>query len=279
MRRQRPDVVVGLGGFVSGPGGLAAWLSRRPLVIHEQNAVAGFTNRVLARFARRVLTAFPGAFAADVKVTEIGNPVRREFFMAPSPAERFVGRVGPLRLLVVGGSQGATRLNAVVPEALTLLGADVPVTVRHQSGARGVDAVRDAYARGSVAANVTAFIDDIAREYAEADLVICRAGALTVSELAAIGVAAILVPFPAAVDDHQTRNAGYLVDAGAGVLMPEASLTAQTLAQKLRELGADRPRLQDMAQRARALARPQAAQDLAAICAEVGGFAAMLGAA
>ncbi len=273
MWRLRPDVVVGLGGFVSGPGGVAAWLSRRPLVIHEQNAVAGFTNRRLATLARRVLTAFPGAFPAGQVVTEIGNPVRREFFAAAPPAERFAGRAKPVRILVVGGSQGAARLNEIVPQAAALVTAQQPVTVRHQTGARGLDAVRDAYARVAVSANVTAFIDDIAREYAEADVVICRAGALTVSELAAVGVAAILVPFPAAVDDHQTRNAGFLVNAGAALLMPEATLTAEALAAELRTLCADRSRLLRMAESARALARPRATEDLADICASVGGFA------
>ncbi len=279
MRRHRPDVVVGLGGFVTGPGGLAAWLLGRPLVIHEQNAVAGFTNRCLARLARRVLTAFPGAFSAGIDVTETGNPVRREFFASGTPTERFADRQGALRLLVVGGSQGAAKLNEVVPQAVALVRKALPVIVRHQTGARGLDAVRDAYARADVTANATAFIDDIAREYAEADLVICRAGALTISELAAVGVAAILVPFPAAVDDHQTRNAGFLVGAGAAVLLPERRLAATTLAELLRELCADRAQLCQMAQKARALARPHATQQLAEICAQVGGFSALLGAA
>lgn len=276
MWRQRPDVVVGLGGFVSGPGGVAAWLSRRPLVIHEQNAVAGFTNRCLARIARRVLTAFPGAFRAGTPTTEIGNPVRREFFAVSAPSERFATRHGALRVLVVGGSQGAARLNEVVPQAMALMAPQPPVTVRHQTGTRGLDAVRDAYARANVAANATAFIDDIAREYAEADLVICRAGALTISELAAVGVAAILVPFPAAVDDHQTRNARFLVDAGAGVLIPESVLTPERLAAELKRLCSDRAQLLQMAERARALARPRATEDLAAICAAVGGFTARM---
>ncbi len=276
MWRLRPDVVVGLGGYASGPGGVAAWLTRRPLVIHEQNAVAGFTNRRLAPLARRVLSAFPGAFAPAQPVTEIGNPVRREFFATPPPAARFAARAAGVRLLVVGGSQGAARLNETLPKALGLLACSLAVTVRHQSGARGLDAVRDAYARAAVASHVTAFIDDIAQEYAAADLVICRAGALTISELAAVGVAAILVPFPAAVDDHQTRNARFLVDAGAAVLMAECALSAETLAGELQRLCADRPLLLQMANRARALARPRATEDLADICAIVGGFSAAM---
>ena len=272
MWRLRPDVVVGLGGFVSGPGGVAAWLARRPLVIHEQNAVAGFTNRCLAHLARRILIAFPAAFASSQSVTLIGNPVRREFFASAAPAERFAMRTAALRVLVVGGSQGAAKLNEIVPQAIAMIAAQLSLTVRHQSGTRGLEAVRDAYARSAVAANVSAFIDDIAQEYAAADLVICRAGALTISEIAAVGVAAILVPFPAAVDDHQWHNARFLVDAGAAILLSERSLSATVLAEELRRLCADRAQLCRMAERARVLARPRATEDLADICATVGGF-------
>ncbi|MCP5338772.1 MAG: undecaprenyldiphospho-muramoylpentapeptide beta-N-acetylglucosaminyltransferase [Steroidobacteraceae bacterium] len=260
MRRRRPLVVVGLGGFVSGPGGLAAWLARRPLVIHEQNAVAGLTNRLLARFAREVLVAFPGAFAGQRATREIGNPVRREFFALPSPELRYAGRSGPLRLLVVGGSQGAARLNTIVPQALARLAPHLPVEVRHQAGERWLEPARTAYATARVAAEVVPFIDDIATAYAWADLVVCRAGALTISELAAAGVPAVLVPFPAAVDDHQTRNAGFLVAQGAAVLLPERELTPERLAAEIAAL--DTARLQDMAGRARALARPHATAEL-----------------
>jgi UDP-N-acetylglucosamine--N-acetylmuramyl-(pentapeptide) pyrophosphoryl-undecaprenol N-acetylglucosamine transferase len=263
MRRRRPLVVVGLGGFVSGPGGLAAWLMRRPLLIHEQNAVAGLTNRLLARLAGEVLVAFPGAFASGRATREIGNPVRREFFALPAPELRWSGRGGALRLLVVGGSQGAARLNAVVPQALARLAGTLPVAVRHQAGERWIGAAREAYAQARIEAEVLPFIDDIAAAYGWADLVVCRAGALTVSELAAAGVPAILVPFPAAVDDHQTRNAGFLVGRGAAVLLPEGELTAERLAAELARLGADRARLLEMACRARALARPRATEDLA----------------
>ncbi len=263
MRRHSPQVVVGLGGFVSGPGGLAAWLSRRPLVIHEQNAVAGLTNRLLARLADQVLEAFPQSFGPSRPARDIGNPVRREFFALPAPALRFAGRTGALRLLVVGGSQGAARLNAVVPQALAQLAPQLAIEVRHQAGERWIDGARSAYAAAGIDAEVVPFIDDIAAAYGWADLVVCRAGALTISELAAAGVAAILVPFPAAVDDHQTRNAGYLVGQGAAVLLPEPQLSVERLAAELLRLGSDRAALQRMAASARALARPRAALDLA----------------
>jgi UDP-N-acetylglucosamine--N-acetylmuramyl-(pentapeptide) pyrophosphoryl-undecaprenol N-acetylglucosamine transferase len=273
MRRYRPEVVVGLGGFVTGPGGIAAWLLRRPLVVHEQNAIAGFTNRVLARFATTVLEAFPGSFGGAVRARDIGNPVRAEFFAAPAPEARFAGRGAPLRLLVVGGSQGAARLNAIVPRALARLAPRFAMEIRHQAGERWVDAARDAYAADGVPAQVVPFIEDIASAYAWADLVICRSGALTVSELAAVGVGSVLVPFPAAVDDHQTRNARFLVEHGAARLMPESTLTPESLAGALAELCADRTALLEMARRARRLARPDATRELADTCLAAGGLA------
>jgi UDP-N-acetylglucosamine--N-acetylmuramyl-(pentapeptide) pyrophosphoryl-undecaprenol N-acetylglucosamine transferase len=266
MRRRRPSLVVGFGGFVTGPGGVAAWLTRRPLVIHEQNAIAGYSNRVLAHLARRVLTAFPGAFPAAVDARVVGNPVRAEIVMQPPPAERFARREGALRVLVVGGSLGAARLNSVVPLAAVQSG--VALRLRHQAGERGLDAARAAYAEAGVQAEVTAFIDDMAQAYADADLVICRAGALTVSELAAVGVGAILVPFPAAVDDHQTVNAQFLVREGAAVLIADRDLTPQRLATELRALCEGRGKLLAMAERARAVARPRSAEELAAACLE-----------
>lgn len=267
LRRHQPIVVVGLGGFVTGPGGLAAWLTRRPLVVHEQNAVAGFTNRRLARFAREVLTAFPGAFDASQPVREIGNPVRSEFFALAPPAARAAGRGAVLRLLVVGGSLGANKLNAVVPFAVARLTGSLRFEIRHQAGSRWIDAARKSYLDAGVAAEVTPFIDDISQAYAWADLVICRAGALTVSELAAAGVASILVPFPAAVDDHQTANARYLVREGAALLLLDRELTAERLARELHELcRGGRQRLVAMAERARRLARPRAAEELADAC-------------
>jgi UDP-N-acetylglucosamine--N-acetylmuramyl-(pentapeptide) pyrophosphoryl-undecaprenol N-acetylglucosamine transferase len=274
IRRHRPFAVVGLGGFVSGPGGVAAWLARRPLIIHEQNAVAGFTNRVLAHLAGDVLEAFPGSFGPGVRARAIGNPVRADIVAIRPPAARFGERAGAIHLLVIGGSQGAARLNAVLPQALARLGADVALEVRHQAGPRWLEAAQRAYADAGVRAEVSAFIDDMAAAYAWADLVICRAGALTVSELAAAGVGAILVPFAAAVDDHQSANARYLVGAGAAVVIAERELTAERLAAELRRLCADRATLLAMAQRARALARPEATQALADTCLRFAGDAA-----
>jgi UDP-N-acetylglucosamine--N-acetylmuramyl-(pentapeptide) pyrophosphoryl-undecaprenol N-acetylglucosamine transferase len=273
MRRHRPLVVVGLGGFVTGPGGVAAWLTRRPLVIHEQNAIAGFTNRQLARFARAVLEAFPGSFGAGVATRDIGNPVRPEFLAQPAPAERFRGRGGPIRLLVVGGSLGAARLNASVPAALALLRGRLDVEVRHQCGERGLDAARAAYATAGVQGDVVPFIDDVAAAYAAADLVICRAGALTISELAAVGAAAILVPFPAAVDDHQTRNAQYLVDVQAAVRIADRDLEPARLAAEIERLCAGRATLLAMAERARSRARPDATRELLQACLAAAGRA------
>ena len=266
MRRHEPRVVVGLGGFVTGPGGVAAWLMRRPIVIHEQNAIAGFTNRCLSHLAREVLEAFPGSFEPGVKARAIGNPVRQDILSVPTPPTRFAARSGAIRILVFGGSQGAARLNAIVPFALARLAGSVEVDVRHQAGQHGFEAAKKSYAEAKVRAAVTPFIDDMAEAYGWADLVICRSGALTVSELAAVGVAAVLVPFPAAVDDHQTRNAQYLVKEGAAVLVPERELTAERLAGELQTLCAGRGKLLAMAERARLLAKPRAAQDLADAC-------------
>jgi UDP-N-acetylglucosamine--N-acetylmuramyl-(pentapeptide) pyrophosphoryl-undecaprenol N-acetylglucosamine transferase len=266
MRRHRPAAVVGLGGFVTGPGGIAAWLTRRPLIIHEQNAVAGFTNRCLAHFAREVLEAFPGSFGRRVHARAIGNPVRQEILDTPQPRARFAARAGAIRVLVIGGSQGAARLNAVVPLALARLGSSVSLEVRHQAGPRWLEAAERSYASAGVVAQVLPFIEDMAAAYAWADLVICRSGALTVSELAAAGVGAILVPFPAAVDDHQTSNARYLVNEAAAVLLPEGELSAERLAAELERLCADRDGLLAMAERARRLARPHAAEELAHAC-------------
>jgi len=266
MTRHRPRVVVGLGGFVTGPGGVAAWLTRRPIIIHEQNAIAGFTNRCLASFAREVLEAFPGSFPSGIKTRAIGNPVRQDILAVPPPATRFAARSGAIRILVIGGSQGATRLNAIVPFALAKLKDSIALEVRHQAGERWIDSAQHNYASAGVRAEVKPFIEDMAEAYGWADLVICRSGALTVSELAAAGVGAVLVPFPAAVDDHQTCNAQYLVSEGAAVLIPERELTAERLGAELRSLCAGRGKLLAMAERARALARPHAAQELAESC-------------
>jgi UDP-N-acetylglucosamine--N-acetylmuramyl-(pentapeptide) pyrophosphoryl-undecaprenol N-acetylglucosamine transferase len=270
MRRRRPQLVIGFGGFVTGPGGVAAWLTRRPLVIHEQNAIAGYSNRVLARLASRVLSAFPNAFPPGVRDQVLGNPVRAEILAQEPPVTRFARREGALRLLVVGGSLGASRLNAVVPFAVAqLTQSGTRLHVRHQDGESGAAPPRAAYAEAEVTADVAPFIDDMARAYADADLVICRAGALTISELAAVGVASVLVPFPAAVDDHQTFNAQFLVREGAAVLITDRDLTAERLAATLRELCAGRGKLLAMAERARLAAKPRAADDLAAACLEL----------
>jgi UDP-N-acetylglucosamine--N-acetylmuramyl-(pentapeptide) pyrophosphoryl-undecaprenol N-acetylglucosamine transferase len=269
VRRHRPAVVVGMGGFVTGPGGVAAWLCRRPLVIHEQNSVAGFTNRCLAPLAREVLTAFPNAFAHSRRARLIGNPVREDIAALAPPAQRFASRDGAIHLLVVGGSLGAQRLNQMVPQALAALAkvADAPrFLVRHQAGEKHIDAARAAYAGAGVQGEVTAFIGDMAEALGWADLVICRAGALTIAELAAAGVGAVLVPYPHAVDDHQTHNAQFLVDAGAARHMADAALTPEALAMQLRDLGADRSRLLAMAESARRVAHPEAAQQLLQAC-------------
>jgi UDP-N-acetylglucosamine--N-acetylmuramyl-(pentapeptide) pyrophosphoryl-undecaprenol N-acetylglucosamine transferase len=269
MRRRRPGLVVGFGGFVTGPGGVAAWLMRRPLVIHEQNAIAGYSNRVLAHLSRRVLAAFPGAFPPGIEARVVGNPVRAEILAQAPPATRFARREGALKLLVVGGSLGAARLNTVVPFALAQAAqSGLTLHVRHQAGERGIDAARAAYQEAGVSAEVTPFIDDMARAYADADLVICRAGALTISELAAVGVAAVLVPFPAAVDDHQTVNAQFLVREGAAVLIADRDLTPDRLAAELRALCEGRGKLLSMAERARLVAKPRAAEELVTTCLE-----------
>jgi UDP-N-acetylglucosamine--N-acetylmuramyl-(pentapeptide) pyrophosphoryl-undecaprenol N-acetylglucosamine transferase len=259
---------------VTGPGGVAAWLTRRPLIIHEQNAVAGFTNRCLANIAREVLEAFPGSFGPRVKARAIGNPVRRDITALPPPVGRFAARSGPIRILVIGGSQGATRLNAVVPYALARLAGSISFDVLHQAGERWIEPGRQSYANAGVRADVRPFIEDMSEAYGWADLVICRSGALTVSELAAAGIGAILVPFPAAVDDHQTHNAQYLVRESAAVLIPDPQLTAERLAAELQPLCAGRGKLLAMAERARLLAKPGAADELAASCLEIARSAA-----
>jgi UDP-N-acetylglucosamine--N-acetylmuramyl-(pentapeptide) pyrophosphoryl-undecaprenol N-acetylglucosamine transferase len=275
VRRHRPRVVLGAGGFASGPGGFAAWLLRRPLVVHEQNAVAGMTNRLLARLADRVLEGFPGSFGRGVRAERVGNPVRPEIAAVAAPERRYVGRTGRARLLVFGGSQGSARLNAVVPAAIAELPQELRPDVLHQTGTSGLDETVAAYRSRGLEADVRAFIDDMAGAYGWADLAVCRSGALTIAELAAAGVPAILVPFPAAVDDHQTRNAEYAVEAGAALLMPESTLTPLSLAATLRDLlTAGRPRLLAMAQAARRTAIVDADERLADACIAVAGGAA-----
>ncbi|MBL8202182.1 MAG: undecaprenyldiphospho-muramoylpentapeptide beta-N-acetylglucosaminyltransferase [Chromatiales bacterium] len=266
VRRCRPKVVLGMGGYTAGPGGLAAWLLRRPLVIHEQNAVAGLTNRLLAGFAREVLQAFPGAFSASVKCRVTGNPVRADIAALPPPATRLAGRSGPWRLLVLGGSQGARALNEAVAGAVALLPREQRPEIRHQAGEATRPVAEAAYRAAGVEARVHPFISDMAEAYGWADLVLARSGALTVAELAAAGVGAVLVPFPAAVDDHQTRNAAFLVDAGAATLLPQSELTAGRLAAEFQAY-VDRPELRlQRAERARALAMPRATDEIVSIC-------------
>lgn len=258
LKQTRPDVVLGMGGFAAGPGGVAARLAGIPLVLHEQNAAAGMTNRLLSRIASRVLMAFPGAFEQGEVV---GNPVRPDVVALPAPAERISLEPQPLRLLVVGGSLGAKVLNDTLPDALAQVNA--PVQVRHQCGKGNSESVHAAYAAKGVQAEVSDFITDMAAAYGDADLVVCRAGALTVSEVAAAGLGAIFVPLPHAVDDHQTKNARALVDEGAALLMPQSALTPAALAMQLEQLAGSRERLRDMAGKARQLAITDAAAQVA----------------
>ena len=264
VRRVQPDVVLGLGGYISFPGGMMAILWTKPLVLHEQNSVAGLANKVLAQLADRVFTAFPGVFKTGQWV---GNPLRSAFTQQGTPAERFAGRSGPLRVLVVGGSLGAKALNDLVPQALALMPEASRPQVIHQSGAKQIEALRANYAAAGVQAELTPFIDDTASAFAQADLVICRAGASTVTELAAVGVAAFFVPFPFAVDDHQTTNAQFLVAHGGGWLVPQAELTAQNLADRLMALS--RETLQDVAQKAYAKKKTNATREVVMACEEL----------
>ncbi|MEM7053572.1 MAG: undecaprenyldiphospho-muramoylpentapeptide beta-N-acetylglucosaminyltransferase [Pseudomonadota bacterium] len=263
LRRQKPDCVLSMGGYAAGPGGLAARLLGIGLVIHEQNAIAGWTNRLLAPFARIRCSGFPNVFT-NARVT--GNPVRAEITELPTPVERFSDRTGPLRMLIIGGSQGALALNQTVPAALALIDAEQRPRVRHQAG-RSLDMAREHYAEAGVVADVLEFIDDMPAAWAWADLAICRSGALTVAELAAAGVAAVLVPFPAAVDDHQTANARYLADADSAWRVSQSDFTPTALAEHLQKL--DRTQLAERAQRARSLALPDAARLVAQACREV----------
>jgi UDP-N-acetylglucosamine--N-acetylmuramyl-(pentapeptide) pyrophosphoryl-undecaprenol N-acetylglucosamine transferase len=274
MLRRRPAAVLGMGGFASGPGGLAAWLTRRPLVIHEQNAAAGLTNRLLARLARVVLQAFPGSFNSSVRAETVGNPVREDIAAVAAPAERYRDRSGPLRLLVLGGSQGALALNRTVPAALSKLPADKRPVVRHQCGSRTLDMAREAYDAHVVDVDLVPFIDDMAAAYAWADIVVCRAGALTVAELCSVGLPALFVPYPGAVDDHQTANARPMADAGAAVIIDESMLSADVLAGQLSDWLTDREDLLGKAEKARGLDKPHALTRITELCLEQAGVAA-----
>lgn len=266
LRRRRPDLVLGMGGFASGPGGVMAWLLGIPLIIQEQNRVPGLTNRWLARLARRVFQAFPDSFPPGRRAETCGNPVRPAIAALPPPGERLASRQGPARLLVVGGSLGARALNEQVAPALALLPPGLRPLVRHQAGEQTLEIARQAYAAAGVPAEVSPFIADMAAAYGWADLVLCRAGALTVSELAAAGLGAVLVPYPHAVDDHQTANARVLAAGGAAEILPQTQLNPAHLSAVLSRLLGDRPRLLAMAEAARALAAPDAAGHIAAAC-------------
>lgn len=269
LRRLRPRCVLGTGGFVAGPGGIAAWLLGTPLVLHEQNAVAGTTNRLLARIARAVLLGLPGAFAGNPRARFVGNPVRAAIAALEAPHARLAAHTGALRVLVIGGSQGARVLNTTLPPALALLPAASRPQVWHQCGRHDESDCARAYAALGVEARVAAFIEDMAAAYAWADVVVCRAGALTVAELAAAGLAAILVPLPGAIDDHQTANARWLADAGAALSIAQGEFTPAWLAARLQEFTTARERLATMAARARAIARPDAAAVVATTCLEL----------
>lgn len=266
--RERPRAVLGMGGFVAGPGGLMAAVLRYPLIVHEQNAAAGLTNRILARLSRRVLEGFAGTFEPARRARATGNPVRLEIAALEPPATRFAGREGRLRLLVIGGSQGALALNRLVPEALAGLETAIRPEVRHQVGPRHLDVARRAYAESGVEADLRAFIEDMAEAYAWADFVVCRAGALTIAELTAAGIGALLVPYPYAVDDHQSANARFMVEAGAGLMIQQAELDAPRLSRELDALCRDRSRVHAMAEAARGLARADAAARVADVCLE-----------
>lgn len=270
MWRHQPRAVLGMGGFVAGPGGVVAFILSRPLIIHEQNAIAGLTNRLLVPLTDRLLAGFPRAFKTD-KVIVTGNPVRMEIAALAEPGHRFAGRQGRVRLLVFGGSLGALALNEVVPQALQRLPHAQCPQVLHQCGQAHSESTEAAYRAAQVGAEVRPFIEDMAAAYAWADLVLCRAGALTIAELAAAGVASILVPYPHAVDDHQSANARFLVEAGAAVLVPQSELSPERLATVLQTLAADRARLLEMALAARAQAKPEAAQAVVQICLEAAG--------
>lgn len=268
VRTVKPDCVIGMGGFVAGPGGLAAWLTRTPLVIHEQNAIAGLTNRILARFATTVMEGFPGSFGKAVVTRCTGNPVRADLATIPSPEVRLADRAWPLKLLVIGGSLGAQAINQRVPQALALMAENQRPVVRHQCGERNHETTLQAYAIAGVSASIEPFIDDMAEAYNWADLVLCRAGALTITELCAAGIGAILVPFPQAVDDHQTRNSQQMITAKAAILIPQNKLTATLLAAMLADLGSDPTRVLTMAESARSLARPDATERVVNYCLE-----------
>lgn len=270
MLRRRPGAVLGLGGFVSGPGGIAAWLTRKPLLIHEQNAVAGTTNRLLARFATRVFEAFDGSFAPQYGAIAVGNPVRGAILEQTRAAPGLAGSNRPVNLLVLGGSLGALVLNETLPGAIARLAPDLRPKVRHQAG-KSVQVAERAYLDAGVEAECLAFIDDMAEAYAWADIVVARAGALTLAELSAVGLGAVLVPYPYAIDDHQRKNADYFAAAGAAVVLPQDELSVDRLAAELESILSDREALEQMGSRCRGLLPVDSARRLADACLELAG--------
>ena len=269
VRRVQPDVVVGLGGYITFPGGMMGVLCGKPLVLHEQNSVAGMANKVLARVATRIFSAYPHALP---KAEWVGNPLRAEFLQQPAPAQRFAGRTGPLKLLVLGGSLGAQGLNDVVPQALALMPAAQRPQVLHQSGSLHIEALRALYARLGVQGQLTPFIDGTAQAMADADLLVCRAGASTVTEIAAVGAAAVFVPFPHAVDDHQTHNARFLVEAGAAVLVQQRDLTPESLQKII--MKSERNMLMQQAHSAKKMQKTEAVNQMVAACEQLAGVRA-----
>lgn len=262
IRQVKPSYVICMGGFVAGPAGIAAWLMRVPLIVHEQNSVAGVTNRILARFASKVFQAFPHVFPSKIHTETIGNPLRQSITAIPAPSERLKTRDGQCHVLILGGSLGAHVLNMVVPKAMALLNNQDNINIWQQTGSQDVQQVKQAYHDAGISARVDAFIDDMAAAYAWADLIICRAGALTVSEIMAVGLAAVFVPLPHAVDNHQYHNARYLEEAHAALIIPQAKLTPAALAKTLNPLLSNRSQLLSMARQAHLLAKPNAAQQL-----------------
>lgn len=272
MLKVKPAAVLGMGGFVAGPGGLVAALMGKPVVIHEQNAIPGLTNKLLSKVSKKILEGFPGTFAGKKNTVGIGNPVRQDIASLEHPAQRLGDRWGHIRVLIFGGSLGAQALNEVVPMALGEIPLDKRPVVRHQAGKNKDEATKRVYEQMGVDAEITPFIEDMAEAYEWADLVICRSGALTVAELAAAGLASIMVPYPHAVDDHQTANAKYLSEADAAILMSQNDMTKESLSSLLDELCSNRDKLVEMSIRARELAKPQATNEVAAICAEMAGY-------
>ncbi len=273
MRKHKPVAVLGMGGFVAGPGGLVASLMGIPVVIHEQNAIPGLTNRLLSKLSTKVLEGFPGSFiSAKSKTVPVGNPVRKDIASLPTPAERMKDHDGRFNLLIIGGSLGAQALNETVPQAVALLDEAIRPVIRHQAGRNKDEMTQAVYDKSGVEGTITPFIEDMAEAYGWADLVICRSGALTVAEVAVAGLASVLVPYPYAVDDHQTANGLYLSENGAAILLPQTDLTAASLAEHLTRLVQSPERVLQMGEKAKELARPDATAEVAAIVAELANY-------